>query len=150
MKYKIEYIQNQYFAYMRRIGAYGDENYKLMSNFKAWADKNELLGKESVIYGFARSDVRFTNPENCCYDIGMPISEGFTNADIKTAIFILDGKYLTFEIEHTVDSVKDFWENVFIILDKEGYKFDESKIILERYPVAMIDRGLCEICVPVL
>jgi len=39
-------------VYMRRTGAYGIQNYKLMAALKEWANRKGLL-KDSIIYGIA-------------------------------------------------------------------------------------------------
>lgn len=139
---------------MRRIGEYGQENYKLMEDFKSWASENNLLDDNSIIYGIVRDDVKKIEPQNCRYDIGMAIELGTTCKDkindleVKKAIFALDGQYLIFKIEHTAEAVSEFWSNVFAILEKENFRIDIEKPILERYSMHLVRDGFCEMCVP--
>jgi DNA gyrase inhibitor GyrI len=42
------------------------------------------------------------------------------------------------------------WMNIFSELSKRNYEFDDSRPILERYAMQMINKHYCEICVPIL
>lgn len=56
---------------MRRTGAYGIENTKLMASFKKWLVSNDLLHDDSVILGIAQDHPLFIKPEDCRYDVAL-------------------------------------------------------------------------------
>lgn len=58
MTYHIEEMPECRIAYMRKIGAYGVDNYALMKKLKVWAKANTLFTKSAVILGIAQD-----NPE---------------------------------------------------------------------------------------
>lgn len=149
MKFKIEEKQEKTIAYMRRVGAYGPENYSLMAKLKNWAAQNNLFNEDTVIYGIARDNAQVAAPKNCRYDVGLVVPSGFLNTQIEIC-GLPGGKYLVFEIEHTAQAVEDFWANLLEILKRENIEADESRPILERYAKKLIDKDLCEICVPVI
>lgn len=149
MNSKLEYLPKQYFAYMRRIGAYGEENYTLMDKFKSLTESNNQFNHQTIVYGIARDNPENTLPNHCRYDVGMVVDEDYKNVDLQ--VDILDGgKYLSFEVEHTANAVQFFWNNVFDILLKEKYKFDNSRCILEKYTLDLVNNGLCGFHVPVI
>ena len=63
---------------------------------------------------------------------------------------IIGGKYCVFKISHTADSMQKAWMEIFSELSKRNYQFDDSRPILERYAIEMINKHYCEICVPIL
>lgn len=56
---------------MRKIGAYGAENEKLMEYFKQWLTTHDLLNEDSVILGIAQDNPALIKLENCRYDVGL-------------------------------------------------------------------------------
>lgn len=62
----------------------------------------------------------------------------------------IGGRYCVFIIGHTVDAVKNAWMEIFSELSKRKYEFDDRRPIVERYPMQMINKHQCEICVPIL
>lgn len=148
MNYTIKIYQTIPIAYMRRIGSYGIENYTLMENFKKWLHENNRFHHNTVIYGIPRDDMNTIDPELCRYDVGIKIEREFTDKELKIGI-IEGGRYLVFKIEHTADEISNFWNEVFHILEKEEYYFDNSRFIVERYDNKLIKKGYCEFCVPI-
>ncbi len=69
MQFKNEILSQERFLYMRKIGPYGPENYKLMHDFKAWAKGAGFLREHSVILGIAQDNPKTTPPEACRYDV---------------------------------------------------------------------------------
>ena len=65
MQIQIENIHPSPIVYMRRIGEYGEQNYKLMQNMKQWIQAHNLWNEEGVIYGIAQDNAAFTPPEQC-------------------------------------------------------------------------------------
>lgn len=150
MTYQIEEMSKNRIAYMRRVGPYGAGNYALMKKFKEWAKANSLLTESAVILGISQDNPATTTPENCCYDVCIVVSENFatTDADVNVAE-LPGGKYAVFTIEHTAEAIQKAWGEIFVQLSAQGQQPDVSRPILERYILAMIDKQLCEICVPV-
>lgn len=146
--YNIEEMPKSRVIYMRKIGAYGEENYGLMQAFKKWAKDNGLFTEASVILGISHDDPNITPPESCRYDVCMIVGDDYeiTDFNIKEAK-LPGGKYAVFTIEHTPEEIKKAWEEVFFKLLQ---KPDFSRPIIERYAKAMVNNNLCEICVPVL
>lgn len=144
---KIEKIKKCRVAYMRRIGTYGVENFKLMENFKKWVSENNLLGK-GTIYAIAQDNPEITPPENCRYDICITISNDYNIDNLVNEAELEGGDYAIYKINHTTENVQRAWSEIFIDLKQNGYIID-NKPTMERYSKDMIDNGYCEICVPI-
>ena len=54
-----------------------------------------------------------------------------------------------FKINHTAEAVQKAWIDIFLELSRQGYQFDETRPIIERYIVHMVNNHHCEICVPI-
>jgi DNA gyrase inhibitor GyrI len=150
MTYQIEEMPKSHIAYMRRVGPYGASNYILMKKFKEWAKANGLFTELAVILGISQDNPATTLPENCRYDVCIVVSENFatTDADVNEAE-LPGGRYAVFTIDHTVKAIQKAWSEIFPQLSAQGQQPDISRPIIERYIPAMIDKHLCEICVPV-
>lgn len=148
MKTHIENIPANRVLYMRRTGAYGAENNQLMQNMKDWIDKHNLW-EGGAIYGIAWDNAATTPPEKCRYDVCL-----VTDVDIKDDTVLCGalppGWYLVFEIPHTAEAVKVFWASVINAVGNEKKPLDKSRPILERYKPALVEKGYCEFCVPIL
>jgi DNA gyrase inhibitor len=150
MTYQIEEMPESRVAYIRKIGAYGVDNYALMEKLKAWAKANALFTKSAAILGIAQDNPETTPPENCRYDVCIIVADDYTIADADVDEAILPGgKYAVFTIAHTAEAVQKAWSEIFSHLSAQSQQPDFSRPILERYIPAMIDRHLCEICIPV-
>lgn len=138
-------------VYMRRTGEYGEENHKLMNDFKKWIEANHLCGADTVVLAVPLDDPSKTEACKCRYDVCMtyPTNKRFDPKQIKNRN-IDGGKYLTFLIFHTVDAVQMAWDKCFDELPKLGYSLDVSRPIMERYKKIFVDNHYCELCVPVL
>jgi DNA gyrase inhibitor GyrI len=103
-----------------------------------------------VILGIARDDPKTIIPENCRYDTCIVIEDDFSfeEGDIKEGL-LPGGKYAVFQIDHTAEAVQRAWAGIFQELFGQGLQFDESRPILERYQVKLVNNHSCEICVPV-
>lgn len=151
MDISIEMIPSYKIAYIRRTGPYGGENVQVMEQLKSWARENNLLDENSIILGIAQDNPQFIEPKHCRYDTCLVVS-GELKADsnyINTGR-IIGGKYCVFKISHTSDAVNKAWTEIFSELAKINYEFDDSRPILERYTMKMINMHYCEICVPIL
>lgn len=150
MTYQIEEMPKSCIAYMRRVGPYGADNYALMKKFKEWAKANGLFTASAVILGISQDNPAITPPEQCRYDVGVVVSEQFTTTDTDVDVAELSGgRYAVFTIDHTAEAIRKAWGEIFVQLPAQGQQPDVSRPILERYIPAMIDKHLCEICIPV-
>ncbi|MCL2574458.1 MAG: GyrI-like domain-containing protein [Defluviitaleaceae bacterium] len=149
MKMYIENIPQSHIAYMRRVGVYGEQNYKLMQDMKRWVHERDLWNSEGVIYGIAQDNAAQTLPEKCRYDVCFVTNSVFEDEFIHYGM-LPTGKYLVCEIIHTADEVQHFYSNLMSVLSIEGERIDESRPILERYQFLLVEKGYCEICVPIL
>lgn len=150
MTYQIEEMPKSRIAYMRRFGPYGADNYALMKKFKEWAKANGLFIASAVILGISQDNPAVTPLENCRYDVGIIVSKNFKTTDTDVNVAELPGgKYAVFTIDHTAEAIQKAWSEIFVQLSTENQQPDVSRPILERYIPAMIDKHLCEICIPV-
>ena len=150
MTCNIEEMPPSPIVYIRRIGPYGIENYALMENFKQWVKDNGLFKKSAIILGISHDNPEITPPKSCRYDIGIVVDEDFALNDKRLSKAVLPGgRYAVFTIPHTAEAVQKAWSDIFSLLSAQNQQPDISRPILERYIPSMIDKHLCEICVPV-
>lgn len=146
----IENMPTYRIAYIREIGPYGINNVQTMEELKKWAKSNQLFNDESIILGIAQDNPKITKPENCRYDTCIVILNDYslTDGDVREGN-IVGGKYAIFKISHTAEVVQKAWIDIFPELLRQGYQFDETRPIIERYIVQMVNNHQCEICVPI-
>ena len=142
---KIEEFEDIKIAYMRRVGKYGLENKHLMETFKAYLKTKGLLKKETTILGIALDNPMYISEERQRYDVGIIISNKESKYDLPVRN-IANGRYAIFEVEHTEESVSDFWKNIQTLT--ADLSIDVSKPIIERYAFSKISSNLCEFCIP--
>jgi DNA gyrase inhibitor len=151
MDINIEMIPAYKIAYIRQIGPYGPQNVEVMEQLKNWAKENNLINEESIILGIAQDNPEFTEPNACRYDTCLVVSEEFKTDDNNINWGkIIGGRYCVFKINHTALAMQQAWMEIFSQLSKANYEFDAGRPILERYAFKMINKHLCEICVPIL
>ncbi|RCX09353.1 DNA gyrase inhibitor GyrI [Anaerobacterium chartisolvens] len=150
MTYTIEEMPRSHVAFMRRVGPYGADNYAIMGKLKEWAQANGLFTKSAVILGISQDNPETTPPENCRYDVCIVVADDctITSGDVNKAA-LPGGRYAVFTIKHTAEAVKRAWEEIFTQLSAQGHHPDFSRPVLERYIPALIEKHLCEICIPV-
>jgi DNA gyrase inhibitor GyrI len=149
MDFVIEQLPVQPVLYMRRTGAYGVENYKLMETMKEWAKQKNLF-EDCIIYGIAQDNPAATPPEQCRYDVCL-----LTTADVSADSSVQrgeipNGKYAVFTIPHTAEAVQEFWGSFIQKLKDGGLQLSPAKPILERYKQKLVEAGKCEFCVPII
>lgn len=151
MEINIEMIPAYKIAYIRKTGSYGSENTQVMEQLKSWCKGKDLFNENTIILGIAQDNPKFTEPKDCRYDACLVISDEF-KVDNKYINFgkTIGGKYCVFKISHTVDAMQKVWIDIFSELSKRNYEFDDTRPILERYAMQMINENYCEICAPVL
>ena len=145
----IEVIEPIPVVYMRRVGAYGAENYTLMQDMKVWINRNNLWHKDGVIYGIARDNAYTTPAKECRYDVCFVTDSTFEDGVINYST-LPNGKYLVFEVPHTIEDVQHFWEEIAKTTTNTEQKVAFDTPILERYKFALVEKGFCEFCIPLL
>ena len=150
MNIMIEKMPAYRIAYIRKIGPYGINNVQTMGELKKWAKFNHLFHDESIILGIAQDNPETTKPANCRYDTCIVVSNEYSVTDgyVREGS-IVGGKYAIFKINHTAEAVQAAWMDIFSELSGQGYQFDETRPIIERYIVKMVNNHECEICVPI-
>ena len=150
MDISIELMPPCTIAFVRRIGPYGAENKNVMECLKKWAKDRNLLNNSATVLGIALDSPEKTQPELCRYDACLVVEEGFVlDSNFVNVRSLIGGKYCTFKIKHTAEAVREAWGILFSELIKNGFSFDETRTIMERYSVSMVNNHFCEICVPI-
>ncbi|KNY28536.1 AraC family transcriptional regulator [Pseudobacteroides cellulosolvens] len=150
MNISFEDIPSYRIAYIRQIGPYGTSNVQAMEKLKNWAKSNNLFNDKSIIFGIAHDNPETTKAEDCRYDTCVVISDEYcVNEEYINQGNIIGGNYAVLKISHTAEAVQKAWIDMFPNLLKQGYHFDETRPILERYIVEMVNNHFCEICVPI-
>lgn len=147
---EIEIIPTQRIFYLRRIGQYGEANRDLMTTLKDKLKEVNLFDEDTIIYGIAWSDLN-TPKEKCLYDVCVVVSIKQKNSEGMDERILENGKYAIFKIEHTKEAVQSFWTE-FSQSDfqkKTASVIDDKRPILERYNVKQVEKGYCEICLPI-
>ena len=150
MNMNIETIPSCSIAYIRQIGAYGEDNIQTMEQLKHWAKANNLMKSKAVIFGIAHDNPQTTSPENCRYDACILLADEHfpAGANVQHGE-IAGGKYSVFTVKHTAEAVERAWVEIFPVLSESGYLPDTTRPILERYAAEKVEQHLCEICVPI-
>ncbi|HKM35041.1 MAG TPA: GyrI-like domain-containing protein [Lachnospiraceae bacterium] len=148
MKIYTENIPAYPVVYMRRVGEYGQENFKLMQAMKEWVQTQNLWNNNGTIYAIAQDNPAIVPPEKCRYDICFVTEQIFDDNVIHHGA-LPAGAYLICEIPHTTQDVQFFWESIGNILVNEKKQPDESRPILERYEFSLVENGDCEFCLPI-
>jgi DNA gyrase inhibitor GyrI len=149
MNTHIENIPANPILFMRRIGPYGEGNYLLMQQMKEWITAHDLRKEGGAVYGIAQDNIAGTPPDQCRYDVCYVTKTQVAEGAIRHGT-LPPGKYLVFEVPHKSDEVQRFWASIGNALAQENGQFDETRPILERYQSALVEKGLCEFCVPIL
>lgn len=137
--------------YMRRTGAYGPENHKLMERMKRWIKESGLYHEQTVILGISWDDPSVINAGKCRYDVGIVCEKQVpAYLDDIGREQMHGGCYVVFLIEHTVEAVQMAWKQCFSVLVDLGFTFDRTRPIMERYQKKLVDRHCCELCVPII
>ena len=144
-----EIINSVPVCYMRRTGAYGAENYRLMERFKNWLKEQKRYQDDTVIYAVALDNPEITEAAKCRYDVCTPDNGGGVTKEVECRT-LEGGKYAVLRIDHTPEAVMQAWTQCFEILEKNQYCYDTSRLIMERYKKKMVEEHYCELCVPVL
>lgn len=150
IRIELENIQPASVLYMRRTGAYGVDNYKLMDTFKKWVKENGLYNENTVIYAIPLDNPEKTESCRCRYDVCINLCnlQNPVSHQVKYRK-LAGGKYLVFLIPHTADAVQTAWKQCFSETVGTGYLLDENRPVMERYRKKLVDNHYCELCVPV-
>lgn len=146
---KVETFPKYRIAYVRQVGPYGPANIQAMKKLKEWAEAKNLLADSAIILGIPQDNPETTLPENCRYDVCIVISKDYQMDNLVCEGELSDGKYAIYKVKHTVEDIQKAWTEIFPAIHNGGYQID-NKPILERYNSGMINKGYCELCVPVI
>lgn len=143
----IEKIKNQPFYYLRRVGAFGEENYQLMAKLKNILVNQNLMDKQIIIYGIPQME---ETKDRAIYDVGFVTNKKLESEELNQGA-LLAGNYVIIEIEHTEKAVAELWKKLTTtkFYEERGIFYDESRFIMERYQKELVENGRCEFCVPV-
>lgn len=147
MNMNFELIDNLTVAYLRRVGPYGSDNYAVMDQLKKWAEITGRL-EGGVIYAVAYDDPE-GNPQHCRFDACLVVGKDFAEEPPIRKGELQGGMHAIFEVKHSAYAMELFWNHLYENIEKAGCTIDESRPVLERYRKELLDKGLCEFCVPV-
>ncbi|UYP07128.1 AraC family transcriptional regulator [Priestia megaterium] len=149
MNIKVDHLPNYRIAYVRQVGPYGPHNVKVMEKLKSWAKKKGLFNKDSTILSIPRDNPEVTSPENCRYDAGIVISNGYRINNEVSEDRLIGGQYAICRVMHTAEEIQKAWDLIFGELLNKGYLVD-SRPMFERYYGEEDDVDYCDICIPII
>lgn len=136
---------------MRRVRAYGPENRQLMNRMKGWISSHGLWEQKTTLLGIPWDNPSMTRAEACRYDVCMLWDkETIPETDEVIPGQFSGGMYAVFLLEHTAEAVQAAWSGYSAALPVLGFTVDASRPVMERYRKELVDRHLCELCVPIL
>lgn len=103
---------------------------------------------EFGIYGVPQDNPEFTPPNECRYDVIIPIND---DTEIKSPAMSGEfegGKYAVFTIKHTAEAAEKFWCNLKHEIVRNNLSVRE-KPIMERYKEKEGEDKYCEFLVPI-
>ncbi|HHZ8891027.1 TPA: GyrI-like domain-containing protein [Staphylococcus aureus] len=59
------------------------------------------------------------------------------------------GLYLILRIEHTSQAVQNLYMRLHELVSESGYEYDNTRVIMERYIVNVVEQHECDICIPI-
>ena len=137
--------------FMRRVGAYGPENHKLMNHMKAWVQNQRLWEQQTTLLGIPWDNPFQVKAEECRYDVCMIWDKKMIPQTDEVTVGQIDGGlYAVFWLEHTAEAVQAVWREYSTVLFALGYVLDNTRPAMERYQKKLVDQHLCELCVPIL
>lgn len=150
-KLRRERLERTMVCYMRRTGPYGQENFALMRRFQDWLQTHGLYQDNTVILAIPLDDPRVTRAADCRYDVcAAPAPDKLSASDGVKTRWLEGGQYAVFLLDHTPEAVQSAWAACFSELEKQGWLPDPARPILERYAKGLVERHVCELCVPIL
>lgn len=114
---------------------------------KDWASRKAQLNN-GTIYGIAH-DGPGTSPELCRYEVCLTVPTGCPADEAVQPGELPGGRYAVFPVPHTAEAVRAFWSSLFSTLEETGLTPTPAKPVLERYRACLVEKGLCEFCVPI-
>lgn len=149
MKFKVETLPKYRVAYMRHVGPYGsNENREVWKKLKKWAKEKNLLHSSTILLAVQQDNPETTLPKDCRFDACIVISEDNQLDHLIDESELSGGKYMIFEVNHTVEDIQKAYVSIFSHILSNGFQIDNNAIF-ERYIGDMENNHYCEICVPV-
>ncbi|MFH0071119.1 GyrI-like domain-containing protein, partial [Peribacillus sp. NPDC056705] len=128
---------------------YGPANMQVMEKLKTWAKANGLLTESAVLFAIPQDNPETTRPESCRFDACIVIPHDDPLDEVIAESEFAGGKYAICKVKHTTEDIQKAWAEIIPALYIKGYQID-NKPMLERYTGELLNKGYCEICVPVL
>lgn len=148
MNFEIKDLPEYHIAYMRRVGKYGVENYDIMDKLKKWAKNKGLFTYDNIIFGIAQDNPQFISDDCCRYDVGITLQKRELLDDAVEFTILPKGQYLVFTIRHIASEIEYFWCQLDNIIKDLQVTIDENRVIIEQFPIALVENGYCLMCVP--
>lgn len=146
-----ETIEPSVVLLMRRVGAYGPENRQLMNRMKGWISSHGLRDRQTTLLGIPWDNPSMTRAEECRYDVCMLWDKKMIPQTDEVVLGQFSGgMYVVFLLEHTAEAVQAAWSGYSATLPALEFTLDASRPVMERYRKELVDRHLCELCVPIL
>ncbi len=150
MEMQIQTVPPYTIAYIRKFGHYGVDNLQTMQKLKDWAQAQGLFREPSTLLAIVQDNPETTPPENCRYDAGIVIPDGYiVSGDAVQKAKIPGGKYAIFKVAHTMEGVLTGYEESFTHLLAKGYHLDDTRPVMEQYTSQMVKDDFCQLCVPI-
>jgi len=141
-------LPNYRIAYVRQTGPYGPANAQAMEQLKKWAGERNLLTESAVLLGIPQDNPETTPPASCRYDACIVLAPDYPIDDSIRESEFAGGEYAVCTVEHTADEIRKAWAVLLSAVHRNEFRMD-NKPIIERYTGKMLERDLCEICLPI-
>jgi len=148
MNLKIVTLPYYRIAYVRQTGPYGPANAQAMEQLKGWAKERNLLIESAVLLGILQDNPETTPPAICRYDACIVLSSDYPLDDSIRESEFAGGEYAVCTVKHTAEEIGMAWAELLSAVHRNEFRM-ENKPIIERYTGEMLERDLCEICLPI-
>lgn len=148
MEYFVKTLPTYRIAFIRKVGPYGPDNYRVMERMKDWAKQKDLYGT-GTIFAIPQDNPTITPPENCRFDACIVIADDVQVDPPVQLGEISGGEYLVFRVEHSVEAIQYAYPKIMRIFQENGY-IKDNKPIIEKYTGDLDSDASCEICVPII
>lgn len=146
-----EQLEQAAVCYMRRTGPYGRENFALMARFRDWLRAHDLYGDDAVILAIPLDNPNVTQASGCRYDVcAVMAADRISISDAVKTSWLEGGQYAVFLLDHSAEAIQRDWAACFSEPEKQSCPLDSSRPIMECYVKSLVERRLCELCVPIL
>ena len=138
-------------VFMRRVGENGEHNRILMQTFRERIKYMGIPLNEYSFFGINWDDPKTISSTKCRYDVAIIVDNHqlfYLYEDLHKSN-LPSGKFAVILLPYTLESMENIWENFQDIIAKENCVWDRTRPIIERYRKKLLEKELCELCVPV-